>query len=279
MSIETIQAIDVHGHYGRYHRHEIPSLVNQFMSADAAVVAQRARRANTQYTIVSPYLSLLPRGEADACAGNDEAERVVPATQGLLQWVVIHPLQPRTYEQAERMLQHRKCVGIKIHPEEHVYPIAEHGRALFEFAAKHQALVLAHSGHPNSLPEDFVPFANEFPDMSLILAHLGNGPDSFAPDPSLQVRAIQASKHDNVYVDTSSAQSVQPGLVEWAVSEVGVDRVLYGSDTPTYFAGMQRARIDHAELPDDDKRHILRDGPAALLKRHGTDIEKLSESD
>jgi hypothetical protein len=279
MRIETVQAIDVHAHYGRYHRHEIPPLVNEFMSADPLLVAERARRANTQYTIVSPYRSLLPRGEADASAGNDEAAQVVPATPGLLQWVVIHPLQPRTYEQAERMLQDPTCVGIKIHPEEHLYPIADHGRALFEFAARHRALVLAHSGQPYSLPNDFVPFANEFPEMSLILAHLGNGPDPVAPDPDLQVRAIQAGRHDNVYVDTSSSRSIQPGLIEWAVTEVGVDRVLYGTDTPTYFAGMYRARIDKAELPYADKHSILRDGPAALLKRHGTDIEELSVPD
>lgn len=283
MTIETVQAIDVHAHYGRYHRHEFPALINGFMSADASVVLQRARRANTQYTIVSPYRSLLPRGEADACAGNDEAAQVVRATPGLLQWVVVHPRQPQTYEQAEQMLQHPTCVGIKIHPEEHVYPIAEHGRALFQFAAQHQTLVLAHSGQPNSLPHDFMPFANEFPEMSLILAHLGNGPEALAPDitpdASLQVRAIQTAQHDNVYVDTSSARSIQPGLIEWAVTEVGVDRVLYGTDTPTYFAGMQRTRIDQAELPDADKRRILRDGPAALLKRHGTDIGELPGPD
>ena len=156
MTIETVQAIDVHAHYGAYHRHEFPPLLNGFMTANPLAVVQRARRANTQYTIVSPYLSLLPRGEADASAGNVDAAEVVPATPGLLQWVVIHPLQPQTYEQAERMLQHPTCVGIKIHPEEHVYPIVDHGWALFEFAARHRALVLAHTGDPYSLPDDFV---------------------------------------------------------------------------------------------------------------------------
>ena len=71
-----------------------------------------------------------------------------------------------------------------------MYPIVEHGREIFEFAARCQALVLAHSGQPYSLPKDFIPLANDFPEMSLILAHLGNGPDPLSPDPSLQVRAI-----------------------------------------------------------------------------------------
>ena len=33
--MKPIQAIDVHGHYGLYHRDESPALVNQFMIGDA----------------------------------------------------------------------------------------------------------------------------------------------------------------------------------------------------------------------------------------------------
>ena len=47
------------------------------------------------------------------------------------------------------------------------------GRAIFEFAAEHRAIILTHSGEENSLPEDFVPFANDYPEVRLILAHIG----------------------------------------------------------------------------------------------------------
>ena len=52
--------------------------------------------------------------QGDAVAGNEEAERVVHETDGLLQWVVVNPLQPETFHQARRMLGLPKCVGIKI---------------------------------------------------------------------------------------------------------------------------------------------------------------------
>jgi predicted TIM-barrel fold metal-dependent hydrolase len=205
----------------------------------------------------------MPRLKADAVVGNEEAVGVVAQTPGLLQWVVVNPLQPRTYEQAERMLKSPKCVGIKIHPEEHGYPIREHGDAIFKFAATHQAVVLTHSGERNSVPEDFVPFANEYPAAKLILAHIGCGWDV---DPTHQVRAIQQSRHGNVFADTSSAQSILPCLIEFAVREVGAERVLYGTDTPLYFAPMQRVRINLAEITDADKRLILRDNAVRLLK-------------
>src|SRR5690606_33918477 len=108
----------------------------------------------------------------------------VPEYSSLRFYVVIDPLRRETFTQAERMLQQTECVGVKIHPEEHCYPIREHGRVLFEFAQKHKATILAHSGEENSLPEDFVSFADDFPDVKLILAHLGCG---FDGDPSHQV--------------------------------------------------------------------------------------------
>jgi predicted TIM-barrel fold metal-dependent hydrolase len=262
MQVQTIQAIDVHAHYGRYDRGR-PDVINDFMTGDAEVVVRRARQANTRLTIVSPLQALLPRFHGDPVAGNLDAAAVVARTPGLLQWVVIDPLKPETYEQAEEMLRLPRCVGIKIHPEEHGYPIREHGEALFSFAARRRAVVLGHSSEQNSLAADYVTFANAFPELKLILAHLGCGWDG---ELTHQVRAIQQSNHGNVFTDTSSARSITPNLIEWAVREIGADRILYGTDTPLYLAPMQRARIDHAELSDHEKCLILSDNACRLLE-------------
>jgi predicted TIM-barrel fold metal-dependent hydrolase len=261
MEAEAIQAIDVHAHYGDYKNSPYP-LIHKFMSASAAEVVERARQSHTCLTIASPLQALMPRMHNDAVGGNEAAVRAVEATPGLLQWVVIDPRKAETYRQAEEMLRHPKCVGIKIHPEEHVYHISDHGRAIFEFAAEHKAIVLTHSGEENSLPMDFVPFMDDYPEATLILAHLGCGYDS---DPSHQVRAVQAQQHGNIYIDTSSARNILANLVEWAVGEVGAERLLYGTDTPLYFVPMQRIRIDRAEISDDAKRAILRDNATRLF--------------
>jgi predicted TIM-barrel fold metal-dependent hydrolase len=62
-----------------------------------------------------------------------------------------------------------------------------------------------------------------------------------------------------------------PNLIEWAVHEVGADRVLFGSDTPLYFVANQRARIDQADLSAADKRLILRLNAERLLGHPGRD--------
>jgi len=51
-------------------------------------------------------------------------------------WAVVDPMQPETYAQAKELLQHEKCLGIKVHPEEHRYPLKTYGAELYEFAAK-----------------------------------------------------------------------------------------------------------------------------------------------
>lgn len=259
--IKELQAIDVHAHFGRFVRGE-SELVDNWRCGDGQKVVERARLAKTRLTVVSPLKSLLPRGEPDVRGGNAEAAREVERVAGLAQWAVVDPREPKIYQQALAMLESPNCVGIKIHPEEHVYPIKERGGDIFEFAARHGLIVLSHSGQENSMPEDFVPFADEFPEVTLILAHHGCTCDG---DPSHQVRAIQAGKHGNIFTDTSSSSNINPGQIEFAVREVGAEKVLYGTDSPLYFAPMHRVRIELAEISDEAKRLILHDNAAGLL--------------
>ena len=80
-----------------------------------------------------------------------------------------------------------------------------------------------------------------------------------------QVQAIQHARNGNLYVDTSSARSMLSGVIEWAVDQIGPDRILFGSDTPLYWAGAQKGRIETAEISDPAKAAILYDNAAALL--------------
>lgn len=261
MTEEIIQAIDVHAHFGKCVG-GISLQTDEFMSADADELIRRARIANTRLTIASPLGALFPRLHGNPEAANIEAAEAVSKSAELLQWVVVDPRKPKTFEQALEMLAQPKCVGIKIHPEEHGYHITDYGQKLFAFAESHNAIIQTHSGEEKSLPADFVKFANAFPKVRLIISHLGFG---FDDDLTYQVRAIQNSKHGNIFTDTSRAKSIVPNLIEWAVGEIGAEHILYGTDSPLYFAPMQRARIDYADISDHNKRLILHDNAAMLF--------------
>jgi predicted TIM-barrel fold metal-dependent hydrolase len=56
-----------------------------------------------------------------------------------------------------------------------------------------------------------------------------------------------------------------PGLIEWAVKEIGADKVLFGTDVPLYSTALQRRRIDAADLDPRVKRLILRNNAARLM--------------
>ena len=224
-------------------------------------VSRRALACDIRMTVVSAIRALDPvpwrRGSRErGCRGGGRAAGRHPLLGG------DRSARRETYEQADRLLAHPRCKGIKIHPHAHAYEIAEHGEALFAFAGERNALVLTHSGDPGSYPEHFLPFVDAYPDVNLILAHLGNSDDGSV---ARQVDAIKAARHGNVYVDTSSARSMFSGLIEWAVEEIGPDRILFGTDTPLYWAASQKARIETAEIDDDAKAAILFRNAATLL--------------
>lgn len=266
MSVQEIMAIDIHAHYGTdlAGKKEIPA---RFMRGDVKELIRRANLANIQLSIVSPLEGLFPRFGADPVAANQHAREDLAGNDRVMQWVIVDPLKEHTYRQAEETLPLSQCAGMKVHPEEHGYHIKDHGRKLFEFAAKHEAIVLTHSGEDNSMPEDFVPFINSYPEVKLILAHLGMTSDD---DRTHQVRAIELGKHNNIFVDTSSSANLFPGLLEWAVRRIGVEKILFGTDGLLYYEPMQRARINSAEISDADKKRILRDN---AIRVFGLDLE------
>lgn len=267
----SMQAIDVHAHFGPYDTGAGEgALINRMYSGGIDVVRRRARNAGVGLTVVSAIGAFIPYG-GNPFRANDESRAAAEKHDDIRFWAVLDPRIKESFEQVETLLGHPRCKGIKIHPQRHVYEITRYGDEIFVFADRHQTIVLTHSGDPGSFPEDFIPFADRHPRMRLILAHLGNSSDGVA---SRQVSAIRRSRAGNVYVDTSSARSICSGLVEWAVAEIGADRILFGTDTPLYSTACQKARIETAEISPAARRAILHGNAARLLRETPRRAEK-----
>lgn len=167
---------------------------------------------------------------------------LVQQSDWMRQWVVVDPRIPETYRQAEGMLASDRVLGIKIHPDLHGYSILEHGDALFSFAAAHKAVVLMHPQHIGEMPS----FADRYPEMQLIIAHLGG---------TAHVDAVERARYGNIYVDTSGGASNLNNVLEYAVSRVGSEKILFGTDT--YSCAFQFGRIALSALSEQDKENIL----------------------
>ena len=252
--IRAIPAIDFHSHFGAYNCTPGSYYAEQFEDSSLESLQQNMAYANIAISINSHMFALMPRGCGDAVRGNEMLLQEAADKKGVYFWAVVNPLQPESYAQAADLLQHPKVLGIKVHPEEHLYPITEYGEEIYQFAAKHNAVIITHSGEQNSLPEDFCTFANRYPETKTITSHLGCGFDGSYEH---QIRAIELNQHDNLFTDTSSARSMMHRLIEYAVDRIGSDKILFGTDNSCYFSPSQRARIDCAKISETDKYNIL----------------------
>ncbi|MBE6955847.1 MAG: amidohydrolase [Ruminococcaceae bacterium] len=184
-------------------------------------------------------------------AENEYLFDLVSREERLYQWVVMDPRIPETFDQAERMLAGDKTVGIKLHPLYHKYSLPRYADALFSFAARRRAVVLI---HPEEQPDYILPIADRYPDVTFIVAHLGD---------EHYVDAVAYARHGNVWTDTSGIASSKNALLEYAVGRIGSERILFGTDT--YSPGFQRGRVDYALIDEADKRNILRHNALKLF--------------
>ncbi|MEZ4733673.1 MAG: amidohydrolase family protein [Caldilineaceae bacterium] len=130
-------------------------------------------------------------------------------------------------------------------------------------ARRHNLPVLHHAWYKStgyiyneSTPADIRHLALRFPDVSIIMAHL-NG---------CGVRGVlDIQDLPNVVIDTSGSQP-DAGFTEFAVEQLGADRVLFGSDAPIRDYAVQLAKVTGAQISDTARQQILGENARRLLK-------------
>lgn len=183
------------------------------------------------------------------------------------------------HETVRKMVREQNFKMLYIHPSLHKYwlPIQTPSEGegskqmlypLFEAARELDIPVYIHTGEqPYAVPAtvDFV--AGEFPDVKMIIGHLGTQGELFTIE-SLLV----ASRHPNVYVETSFAM---PHMLIEAVHTIGPERVIFGSNCPPLEPTHQLMNIEESmmlkppigmDLPPEDLPRILGGNLAGLLK-------------
>jgi predicted TIM-barrel fold metal-dependent hydrolase len=111
---------------------------------------------------------------------------------------------------------------------------------ILERASKLNIPVLFHAGPPgsHSRGEKIGFFAERFPEVTFIMAHMG-GPWGFG---------VQIAKFTkNIILETSGGSS-KPEGIKMAVKEVGYDRVVWGSGTPHFSIELELLKLKWAGL-------------------------------
>jgi predicted TIM-barrel fold metal-dependent hydrolase len=107
--------------------------------------------------------------------------------------------------------------------------------------------------------------ATEYPQVSFIIPHLG----SFADDWSAQVALIDhLVRHPNIYTDTAGVRRFD--LLEQTVQRAGFGKILFGSDGPWLHPGLELAKVQALNLPNQAEQLILGGNLMRLMSRNRT---------
>lgn len=239
--MKTAVIVDVHSHAWQYPQHFTEDFRRQARRAKAGEELDLTVRYEEYQRVSVPGVKTIVFGGKARLSGlwvEDRyvADYVAAHADTLIGFLSVDPTQPgwqREMEDGHRELGLR---GIKLLPMYAGFrPDDERLEPLWQYATRHRLPVLLHTGTTFiaqaplecTLPRHLDVVATRFPDVRMILAHLGH--------PYEGECVVVIRKHPNVYADLSALHYRPFQLYHslMLVQEYGVwDKVLFGTDYP-----------------------------------------------
>ncbi|MBD3350891.1 MAG: amidohydrolase family protein [Candidatus Lokiarchaeota archaeon] len=158
----------------------------------------------------------------------------------------------RKLEKSFEFLKESKVKGIKLHAQYNNFNVKLHEnelRRVFQFLEEENMVALFHTGSHFDI-KDLTPILKDYEELIVVLGHMGLGPQA---DQAIDC----ALKNENVYLETSG----QPYdyLIRYAIrnKDIGVGRVLYGSDLPTLDPTVEMMKILSLPISEEEKQAIF----------------------
>jgi predicted TIM-barrel fold metal-dependent hydrolase len=191
----------------------------------------------------------------------------------LLPFVTVNPAVMTAGQSAahvRELIDGHGARGMKLHTIAiRTYPDDPGLAATFATAQDAGIPVVVHSG-PDSCgydwatPRSFAAVAADFPRLRLVLAHLGGA--------TWRETAELAHEFDHLWFDlseivmwTNATNGPSPRQLAGLITDVGVERVVTGSDFPWYEPADTVAAVEALPLSDDAKRAVLGENAIRLI--------------
>ena len=240
--------VDVHAHVG------FTKYVGDTLNAER--ILKIMDQSGIDKAVLLPALST-----GRPLSGQQMAEEVRKAPDRLVAFAAVNPKEQDAVDKFEDAVVNYGARGLKIHPtfqaipaddEVWVYPLVEKAREL-------KVPVMIHSGEgPYALPWQIGLVAMDFPDVTIIMAHMGLNSISYTEG------AIKmAKKAPNLILETTGVVYDNP--ITKACQAIGADRVIFGSDAPINNPLHEIEKIKVAKISEKDKRKILGENIARIL--------------
>jgi predicted TIM-barrel fold metal-dependent hydrolase len=240
---EKMKKIDAHTHIGEY-----GGIFNVKVSGNELLALME------EFDVEKAICCSLPnRLVADLV--RKHPDRVIGAV-----WVNPHEGK-KAVDEVKRAVDDWGFEGIKLHPLFHaflpndraVYPIMEE-------AQRRSIPVFIHSGHPPfSLPWSIGELAENFPDVTIVMIHMGHGHGVY-----IQAAIDTAKRCDNIILETSGMP--MHTKIKEAYEEVGETRIVYGSDIPFHHPSVEIQRVMVSGLNETQLQRVFYDNIAEILK-------------
>jgi len=239
--------IDAHVHMGT-------ALYFQ-MSADADFLIRQADAAGFDKLFVTEADALF----YDMSEGNDRLARELARYPDRLIGYVSVPTPRLGRRVVDELRRCRETYGMRLvktysHPEASMAEPAAF--PLLETAAELGMPVMAHI-----TPDESDYLMQHVPQVRLVMAHMGGQP--YAHGDWHRAVAV-AKKHPNLLLDTATSQ-IDNGMIEYAVAELGPEKIVFGTDMPLLDPYTQLAKITGAEIDEHAKSLILGGNYARIL--------------
>jgi predicted TIM-barrel fold metal-dependent hydrolase len=158
-------------------------------------------------------------------------------------------------------------VGIKIYPPDlEIYADDERYRPAYELAQKYDLPIMSHTwaltSNPKqryTVPERFEKFIREYPKVNFIFGHSGGRVEGIKSAVEIGTR------YPNAYYDIAG-DVYDRRLIEYIVSHVGSDRLMFATDLPWFDPASQMGMVLGANLSTKEKELILGENAAKLFR-------------
>ena len=191
----------------------------------------------------------------------------------LVPFINLDPLQDEatmTGEIQDKVSNHG-AKGIKLHPgSQQFFPNDRRLWPAYRTAQETGLPVIFHAGRfvspaQYAQPENFIEVLEAFPNMVLVMAHIGTGYEHEA--------VSLAAKYANLQFDCSAIISNTAAGGEMTeerltaiIREIGVERVMFGSDFPWYDPADAAERLRRLDFSDEEKRLLFAENAIRIYK-------------
>jgi predicted TIM-barrel fold metal-dependent hydrolase len=170
----------------------------------------------------------------------------------------VNPNDADAVAQVRQAVTEWGCRMLKLMPA--IYnapPTGAATRALLELARELGIAVNIHSGGNNSSPLEIGAAARRFPEVPIIMDHMGYRNEAHHA-------IIAAEDNANIYLGTTIA-SFEPSHIDRAIKAVGVERVIFGSNLPILYPDLAMEAIRRAKFGREAEELIFGGNLARVL--------------